>query len=287
VTAPTVAWLGDRLVGWAEAVVPVEDRGLQFGESLYEVAPVTGGVARLLGEHAERMAAGAAPLGLEAGVPPPAAWEEIARALLAAEALGEGLLYAQLTGGCAPRAHLQATPPRPLLFAYLRPYRFPRAAEVARGIRAVTVPDPRWGRCDLKTTMLLPAVLAKREAARRGAQEALLVGPDGAVREGGSSNLFLLAGARLVTPPQGPHLLPGITREVVVALAREAGLEPVRGTVTAADLLRANELFVTSTTFLLMPVVAVDDRPVASGAPGPRTVELARRLRERLGVDEG
>lgn len=282
---PSVAWLGGRLVDFAEARVPIEDRGLQFGESLYEVIAVTAGEPRLLREHAERMRLGAAQLGL-AGAPDDAAWDRIAAALLERDGVQEGLMYAQLTGGTAPRRHVPQRTPEPTFFAYIRPHRFPRPAEVAEGIGAITVPDPRWSRCDLKTTMLLPAVWAKREAARRGAVEALFTSEEGEVREGGSSNVLLVEGGSLVTPEQTRHLLPGITRPLIGRIAAAAGIEMRSEPVTLERLHAADEVLVVSTAILLMPVVRVDDRPIGDGRPGPVGADLARRVRLDQGLSE-
>jgi len=285
-THPAVAVLDGRLLPWAEARLPLDDRGLLFSESLYEVLPVTRGEPRLLAAHVARMRAGAHELGLAGGVPSDREWADLGAALIAAERLEEGLLYAQLTGGSAPRAHLAEPKPQPRFFAYLLHHRFPRAIDAARGLRAVLLPDQRWARSDLKTTMLLPVVLAKGEARRRGGGEALLVGPDGSVREGGSSNLFVLRGDRVLTPHQRPELLPGVTREIAATEAAGLGLEVHRGRVTAADLTAADEAFVTATSLGVMPLVAVDDRPVGSGAPGPVATELARRVRHLLGLGD-
>lgn len=281
-----VAWLGGRLVPWSEAVVSIEDRGLQFAESLYEVLPVCGGRPRLITEHATRLRAGAVALGLDGGVPDDSDWERLSATLLRADPLDEGLLYAQVTGGTAPRRHLPEPAPEPSFFAYLQRYRFPRAPQVTAGMRVVTVPDERWGRCDLKTTMLLAAVLAKREAARWGAAEALLLSPAGEVHEGASSNVFALAGNVLTTPEQGPQLLPGTIRPVVERLATEQGLTVRPGRLTRAALDAADEVFVTSTTFLLMPVTAVDGLPVGDGRSGPVAAALASGLRRALGLED-
>ena len=174
---PKFAWISGRVVPFEDAHVPLDDRGLQFGESLYEVAPITAGIARLLPEHVARMQRAAAELGLEAGVPELSAWERLIHELVACESIRDALLYAQLTGGACARDHVPESPPPPTFFAYATPFTYPGEAAVLRGIRAVSLPDIRWARRDLKTTMLLPAVLAKREAKRRGASEALLVGP--------------------------------------------------------------------------------------------------------------
>ncbi len=285
--APTVAYVDRRLVPFADARVPLTDRGLQFAESLYEVVAVTAGKPRKLEAHAQRMRAGAEELGLTDGVPDSSAWERIFETLHAKDTLDEGLLYAQVTGGVASRVHVPRERPAPSFWAYLTPFRFPRAGDVARGLRAVTLPDPRWSRCDLKTPMLLPAVVAKREALRRGAGEAIFVGPRGEVREGASSNVLLVEGDALVTPVQTNHLLPGTTGPVVQSLARDAGLEVRAEEVSLERLHAADELFVASTTFLVMPVTQVDERPIGAGTAGPVATDLARRLRTQLELSAG
>lgn len=283
---PRFAWFDGRLVPFAEARVPIDDRGLQFGESLYEVAPVTGGRVRLLREHVERMQKAAPELGLERGVPALGDWERLTAELLGSEPVDEGLLYAQVTGGAAPREHAPSVPPSPAFFAYVIPFRFPRDPEVKRGTRAVTLPDLRWARRDLKTTMLLPAVLAKREAKRRGADEALLHGTDGLVHEGASSNVFIVEENRVVTPAQTTSLLPGTMRPLVVQVARAAGFD-VRAEPVAMDRVRnAREVFVSSSSQLAMPVISLDERPVGDGVAGPVVLELARRLRAELQIPD-
>jgi D-alanine transaminase len=282
---PGHAWLDGRMVGWPEARLPIEDRGLQFGESLYEVVPVTRGQARLVPEHAQRMVRGAEALDLASGVPDHRQWLEIARHLIEADGVEEGLLYAQLTGGVAPRRHVPEPPPRPVFLAYLRRHRFPRQQAVDRGARAVSVADVRWGRCDLKTTMLLGAVLAKREAARQGVDEALLVGESNEVREGASTTLHLVQGERLVTPPASTQILSGTTRGAVAALARQCGIEITEAPIHLDEVFRADEVFVTSTSLLVMPLVEVDSKPVGNGRSGPVSCRLAKALRQQLELD--
>jgi D-alanine transaminase len=276
------AWIDDRVVPFGEATVPVDDRGLLFAESIYEVIALTGGKARMLPEHAARMRAGAGAIELGGGVPDDSTWERRVAELVDKERMAEGLVYAQLTGGSAPRQHLPERRPKPRFFAYLLPFRFPRADAAARGIALQSIADPRWMRCDLKTTMLLPGVLAKRDAAAGGADEALFVGPDGSVREGASTNVFCVEDGQLMTPVQSQHLLPGITRPLVTRLAAETGRSVVHETIPLSRLLKAAEVFVTSTTLLVMPVVRIDGRPIGNGQAGPVARQLAERLRARL-----
>ncbi len=282
---PSVAWIGDRLVPWAEAVVPIEDRGLQFGESIYEVIPVTRGRVRLVEPHLERMRSGATAIGIEPGVPSGPDLVALADLLIAQEDLDEALLYLQVTGGSAPRCHLPADPPEPTLLAYLRGHRFPRDPDVVRGLTVVTLPDPRWAHCDLKTTMLLPAVLARRAAAARGAGEALFLAPDGRVLEGAVSNVFILANGRLATPGTSEHLLPGTMRAQVYAAADRLGLPVDARDLHRSELVLAGEVFVTATSTLAMPVLAVDGAAIAGGHCGPTVRAIAADLRRHLELE--
>ncbi len=281
---PSVAWIDGRLVPWSEAVVPIEDRGLQFSESLYELLPVTCGRPRLVAAHLERMRAGVAALELGPCVPEPEALRQLAASLLEREGITEGLLYLQVTGGTSPRQHVPRTPPAVRRIAYVREHRFPRDRDLDRGLRVVTVPDPRWAQSDVKTTMLLPAVLARREAHRRGADEAIFVTPAGEVREGATSNVFVVAGSRLRTPPASAHLLPGTMRSLVLDAAAAAGFPVDAGPLEVAALSAAEEVFITATSRLAEPVLSVDGRPVGEGRTGPVVREVARWLRSRLGL---
>jgi D-alanine transaminase len=281
--APTVVWLGDALVPYAQALVPVEDRGLQFGESLYEVVPITAGRARALPEHGARMRAGAERIGL-GGAPDDAGWERIVAALLEKDPVRDALLYAQLTGGAAPRVHAPADRPSPTFFAYVRAFDFPDAEAVETGIKAATVPDARWAHCDIKTTMLLPAVLAKYEARARGADEALFVA-DGQLREGSSSNAFIVEKGSVIGVPQTASILPGITRALLGRACDATGTGITAEPISVERMLAADEVFVTSTSRLVMPVVEIDGCAIGNGRGGPVSSDLAAAMRRDLELD--
>jgi D-alanine transaminase len=283
---PRFAFCGGQVVPFSEATVPIDDRGFQFGESLYEVIPVTGGEPRLLPEHVARMERSVSEIGLVGGVPPLSEWQRFLGELIQMEGQTEGLAYAQLTGGATARAHLPPAAPEPAFYAYVAPFTYPRAADVARGVKAITTADMRWGRTDLKTTMLLANVLAKREAASRDAAEAFLVGDNGEVYEGASSNLFIVEGRSLITPVQSSHLLPGTMRPLVESLAREAGYSVTHWPIEVERLPTAQEIFVTSTSQLVMPVVSVDGALIGSGEGGPVAKDLAARLRARFSLPD-
>jgi D-alanine transaminase len=272
---PSWAWFAGRLVPFQEARVPIEDRGLQFGESLYEVVALVSGRPFRLASHVERMLRAADELGFEKGVPVLAEWEQIIAQLHGREPHTAALCYAQVTGGGAPRAFLPDSPQHPLFFAYVRSCRFPTPADVARGIGAITVPDARWHRCDLKTSMLLASVMAKREAARRGAEEAVFVGKDGYISDGASSTVFAVKRRTVLTSPPTRRTLHGTSGEVVREIARELGVPFSQHYLTLSDLKGADEVFVASTLSLLMPVVRLDSTLVGDGVPGPLSLQLA------------
>ncbi len=279
--SPSLAFLDGRVLPFEGARIPLDDRGLLFGESLYEVAPIVDGQVRLVAEHVERMVRGAEHLGLRTDGLTADGWKRMAEDLGGDAPLEEGLLYVQLTGGSAVRSHVPDAAPPPRLFAYLVAHHFPRARETNAGVRAILVPETRWARRDLKTTMLLPAVLAQRRARAQDAGEALFVGDDDRVSEGTSSNVFIVDGGTLVTPARSAALLPGVTRQITIEAAWDLDLPVRESPVAVPDLWRADEVFISSTSRLTMPVLAIDDRELARG---PIAGRLAQAIRNRLGL---
>ena len=278
---PTMAWIGGRIQPFADSGVSLADRGLLFGESIYEVIPITAGRVRMLSEHVGRMQAGAAVLGIAHGVPPLPTWEARIAELVEGEEIGEGIVYAQVTGGSGPRAHVADPAPDPTFFAWVKAHAFPRADQVRRGIRVITAPDIRWARGELKTTMLLAAIMGKRQALPSGAQEVIFVADD-RVREGGSTSVFIVEGGRVVGIPEGPVILPGLTARWLEVVASKISIAVSRESVTRARMLAADEVFVTATTQLAMPVVGIDGQPIGDGFGGRVTSALAEAMRTEL-----
>ena len=278
---PAWAWQHGAVIPFAEAGVSLADRGLLFGESLYEVLPICGGQPRFIDEHHERMQAAATQLGLQAGAPSRDAWAEIGGQLAAKEGVDEGILYAQLTGGVAPRSHLPPANREPGFFAFVAPLPLPRAADVERGVTLASHADTRWARCDLKTTMLLPSVLAKLDAERRGADEVVLFGPNDALREGGSSTVGIIDGDALILVEPSPHILPGVTQRVLARLAPTVDLQVREEPIDRTRLFATDEVFIASTTRTVLPATSLDDRPLRRG---PRVARLAAALRAELGL---
>lgn len=284
---PAWAWFGGHLVPFAEARVPLEDRALQFGEGLYEVIAVVAGEPFRLANHVERMRGAARELGLHSGVPELEQWKSIVARLHRREPHPTAILYAQVTGGAAPRSHVPPEPPQPFFFAYLRSFAFPVPVDISRGIAAITFPDSRWQRRDLKTVMLLPAVLARKEALAQGAEEAIFVGQDGFANEGSASTLFAVLNKTVITPPSSYRILPGVSTVVVEEICAQLGLAFSTRPLTLSDVRCAEELFVASTALLLMPVVRLDAKPVGDGVPGSITLQLAYHFQRRFWGQHG
>ena len=225
--------------------------------------------------HVQRMTAGAVELGIEQGVPPLPTWERLIIDLVGRERHHGALLYAQVTGGVAPRAYAGSPRATPLFFAYQRAHIFPPPSEVARGIAAITVPDSRWQRCDLKTPMLLASVFARREALTLGADEAIFINREGFVSDGAASSVFVVRQRTVFTLPATRHTLPGTSTGVVRQICDDVGVAFEERHLTLSDLRIADEVFLAATSRLLAPVVRLDGSLVGGGAAGPISLQLA------------
>ncbi len=285
---PRLAYVDGQIVPLATAAVGVEDRGLQFADGIYEVAAVLNGRLLDWDGHAARMAHNLEALAIAVPMSE-AALLQVARRLIAANRATEALLYLQVTRGTARRDHGFPADPRPSLIMTVRPFDFTqRVGQQARGVDVVTRPDLRWGRCDLKTTGLLANVLAKQAARTVGAFEAWLVGADGTVAEGASTNAWIVtAEGTLVTPPLTHRVLPGVMRAAVIAAANAAGIAVAERDFTVAEALCAAEALITSTTVPVLPVVCIDGRAIGSGVPGPVAARLAAAIWDRIASQTG
>ena len=245
-----------------------------FADAIYEVARFYRGRQYRLAEHLRRMRDGLAAVRIAAD---PAFYPEVARRLLEENGLtdADAIVYAQVSRGVAPRAHaFPAATVRPTVFA------FARAADPEpppAGGRAILVPDERWGRCDIKTVMLLPNVLAAQAAREAGAIDAILT-RDGIAWEGTKANLFCVTGGVVRTAPNGPRILPGVPRLAALEAAARLRLPVEERPIPLEELFAADEVFLASTTMWTYPLIEVDGRKIGDGKPGP----VARLLKQEL-----
>jgi len=276
-----LCYLNGQFVPRESAAIPVEDRGFIFGDGVYEVWRVVNGRLFETERHLDRLAFGLR----ELRIAPPAiatldVLSGVADRLLADNGLldGEATLYLEITRGVAPRTHqFPAKAPAPTVFVMANKFVPPNDLR-ERGAAAITMTDVRWLRCDIKTIQLLPNVLAKQAAAERGAMDAIMI-RDGVVTEGSHANVLGVIGGEIRTHPLDHLILPGITRAVVLELARSLGLAVREEAITTGELTRLDECFLAGTTADVMPIVRIDDRPVGRGTPGPITTRLYRELR--------
>lgn len=284
-----IAYVNGSYRPHAEASVHVEDRGLQFSDGVYEVIAVAGGRPVDLTGHMARLRRSLRELRIALPMSP-RCLGVVLREVTRRNKVRDGIVYVQINRGVWRRDH--PFPPEtvaPSLVVTARPGLGPGPAVIEAGVRVVTVPDQRWTRRDIKSVSLLPNVMAKQAAHEAGAYEAWQVDSDGLVTEGTSTNAWIVTpDGTLVTRPVGPDILAGITRDTLLALARADGLSVEERAFTVAEAKAAREAFLSSTTSLALAVVAIDDAPVANGAPGSITTRLrALYLDHMRGVGAG
>lgn len=275
-----LANLNGRAMPLHEVMIPALDRGFLFGDAVYEVLRVYQGKAWLLEEHWDRLARSLEAIRIH-GVD----LKQLRQRMLETIAAGpfaDAKVYIQITRGVAPRSHPFPAGATPLEFLFVEEFPDPYLEARKVGATAITLPDFRWGRCDIKSTNLLANVLAAQAAKEQGAIEALLYLPDGTLTEGTHTSFFGVLDGRVLTTPNSNDILPGITRSLMLRLARRAGIEVQEKVLRREDLGRVSELFLTGTTTEVMPIVRVDHHPVGSGQPGPVTHRLQIAYREAV-----
>lgn len=279
----TVYVNGD-FVAESEAMVSVFDRGFLMSDSVYEVMAVIRGRLLDFDAHISRLGRSLDAL----AIPHPLAPSEMKRVILRVleeNRLEEGIIYLQITRGVADRDFVFPEQPQPGIVMFTQAKALLSTPQATNGIRVVTRPDLRWGRCDIKTTQLLPACMAKADARLAGADDAWMV-RDGRITEGTSSNAFIITKERaLITRQLSNEILHGITRAALVRLAAEAGLTIEQRAFSPEEVAAAEEAFITSASTFVWPVVAIDGRTIGDGMPGLLTRSLRHiYLDEALGT---
>ncbi len=262
-------------------VVPLQDRGYQYGDGIYEVVRVYGGVPFMLAEHLDRLERSARAIRLTLPCERARLEELIAEGLTRA-GLAEAQVYLQVSRGVAPRAHPFPKGAEPILAMTFRKAALPAEAKLAAGAAVLLREDERWANCWIKTLNLLPNVLAKQEAIDAGLDDAVLV-REGVVTEGSSCNIFAVSGGELHTHPTTRNILAGVVRLAVLELACELEIPVREQPFSPTFLASADEIFLTSTTIELLPVSRLAG--MVHGAPrrcpGPLTMALLEAYRAR------
>lgn len=262
-----IAYLNDEYLPLENAKVSVLDRGFLFADGVYEVVPVYGGRLFRLGEHLERLDNSLAGIRLENPLTLEQ-WRAVLGRLVDMNGGGEQSVYLQITRGAdIKRDHLFPANCPPTVFAMSSPLKSPSPELLEKGATLITLEDIRWRYCNLKTVALLPNVLMYQLAKDNKADEAILI-RDGYATECSASNFFIVINGAIVTPPKSQHLLPGITRDLVLELAAKHGVPYQERDIPQAELARAEEIWITSSSKEIVPATRLDGKPVGDGKPG-------------------
>jgi D-alanine transaminase len=281
----TTVWFNGAWVARDDVRVSPDDRGFLFGDGVYEVVRSYGGRVFALDEHMARLRYALSQTAI-AGVDT-AELVDVAREILARNSLGnaDATVYIQVTRGVARRSHRFPSPPvSPTVYVAASPFAPP--PELSEGVSVITVPDIRWSRCDIKSINLLPNCMANERAHAAGASEAIFV-RDSAVLEGSHTSVFVVLDGVVRTAPANNYILPGITRDVLLELCREAGLTVSQMPAFSQDLARADEIFLCGTTVEVAPVLRLDGATVGRGTAGPITRRLQQLFRESTAPQSG
>jgi len=262
---PEMVYLNGAILPLHQATIPVLDRGFIFGDGVYEVIACFGGRPFRLEQHQARLTQSLAGVRIDGLRQVERLWRNLDELLSTWPKGQDCSLYVQVTRGVAPRDRAFPRPAvLPTVFAMLMPLEVkePQPGE------AITRPDIRWGRCDVKSTSLLANCLLRQEAVDEGVAETLLI-RDGWLTEGSVTSAFAVVDGRLLTPPLSHDVLPGVTRDLVIELMADSATPVLETPVSEAQLRMASEIWVTSSTRDILPIVKLDGVPVGSGAPGP------------------
>lgn len=269
------AYVNGAYVPMGEACVHINDRGYQFADGVYEGIPVRRGKLIDLDLHMDRLWRSMRELKMFQPMdrrPMSFVFKEVIRR----NRVSDGFLYIQITRGVAPRDHaFPTTPVMPALVVTCKrlDYDGVRAKAIA-GAKASIQPDQRWARCDIKSTSLLPNILAKQAAREMGGFEAIMTDADGMVTEGSSTNVWIVKDGNLITRSIRDNILSGITRLRVMDLAEQLQISIREEAFSAEEMVSADEVFITSSTCSTMPIVEIDGKKIGDGTPGPVALRL-------------
>jgi len=270
-------YLNGRFLPLAEAGISPLDRGFLFGDGVYEVIPVYSRRPFRIDEHLRRLQDSLDGIRL-ANPLSNAAWQGVVERLVADAEFPDQSVYLQVTRGADDKRD-QAFPigVAPTGFAFTSPLVAPSDALREAGVGAITVPDIRWAKCDLKAVSLLANVLLRQQAVEAGCAEAIML-REGCLTEGAASNIFVVKAGVILTPPKNNRILPGITYDVVFELANKHGVPNQQRPITEAELFDADEIWVTSSTKEILPVTTLNGKPVGKGDAAGKVGPVAQKL---------
>jgi len=271
-------FLNGKFLPSGEARVSVLDRGFIFGDGVYELVPVYSRVPFRLREHLERLERSLGAVSIR-NPHTREQWREHIFKLIDAQPFDDQAVYLQVTRGVAKRDHAFPKNVEPTVFMMANPLVNPPAEQVERGGAAVSAPDYRWQRCDIKSTSLIGNVMLRQLSAEAGAAETILF-RDGQLTEASASNVFIVKGGVIQSPPKSSLILPGITYDVVVELAREHQMPLEFRSIAEKEVRAADEIWITSSSREVFAIVSLDGAKIGDGRPGPVFKRMYRLYQE-------
>ena len=269
-------YLNNKYVNYKDAKIHIEDRGFQFSDSVYEVIKVINGKLLDIEFHLSRLKYSTSELNFNFKINKPSL-KNIFLSLVKKNQLKNGIIYLQITRGVQPREHAYKKNLKPKLIVYTAKKKFNLPNRNYKGYKAITYPDIRWGRPDIKTTSLLANILAATEANKQGAYETILV-KGKKVTEAAHSNVWIVRGKKIITHPANKEILKGVTRTVLKKIINSLNLKLIEREFSIKELMKAEEIFITSSGSLVTPITQVDKIKINKGKIGTITKSLALNL---------
>lgn len=276
-----LTYFNGEMVESGAKVVSLDDRGYCFGDGVYEVVRVYNGRAFAFSYHQDRLYRSMREMDIPVRMPPDEL-QELHEIMIEQSEITDGYIYLQITRGVTPRHHaFERSKLEPQMYMFIKPITTDLGA-LQEGVKAITLPDERWARVDIKTLNLIPNILAQTKAEKKSAYTAILV-RDGIVTEGATSNVFVMKDGVCYTHPANHHILKGITRQLVVTrVAPTAGITIIEREFDEAFLKDADEIFFTDTIGGIIPITTLNREPVGDGKPGKAAKVLAEQLQHLM-----
>ena len=273
-------YLNNKYVKFKDAKIHIEDRGFQFSDSVYEVIKVLNSKLLDLDFHISRLKYSTKELNFNYKVKQ-TSLTKIFINLVKKNKLKNGIIYLQITRGIQSREHAYRKNLKPNIIIYTAKKKFNLPNKNYKGYKAITYPDIRWGRPDIKTTSLLANILAATEASKQGAYETILT-KGKKVTEAAHSNVWIVRGKKIITHPANKEILKGVTRTVLKKIINSLNLKLIEREFSIKELLKAEEVFITSSGSLVTPITQVDKIKINKGKIGTITKSLALNLNKAI-----
>ena len=270
---PNIVYLNKKYILFKDAKIPIEDRGFQFSDSVYEVVKIINKKLLDFDFHIRRLKYSTSELNFNFKVNSQLL-KKIFQNLIIKNKLSNGIIYLQVTRGVQSREHAYKKNLKPNLIIYTTKKKFNLPNKSYKGFKAITYPDIRWGRPDIKTTSLLANIIASTEAKKNGAYEAILVKTK-KITEASHSNIWIVKGKKIITHPANKEILKGVTRTVLINIIHSLDLKLIEKEFSLNELYKSDEVFVTSSGSLVTPIIQIDNIKINKKKIGKITKTLA------------